>query len=600
MKMKSIFRIMMLMVAAAILIAGCTKETSEVRLDPKLGTTKVLDITSSSATVTGFVVAEGDGFTEKGVCYDTQANPTIAKSKTPYTGAATKAAYHVPLTGLAYATTYYAKAYATGPAGTVYGEELTFTTKPVVPTLTTLDITEITGNSAMGGGSVTVAGGAAVTARGVCWSLTDPPTVDDSKTTDGEDIGDFTSALTGLLGNQTYYVRAYATNSAGTGYGPTVSFKTEIDFPVVTTAAVTQITKTSAVSGGDVTYDGGSPITARGLCWSTDQDPDLTDNVIAGGDGTGAFVSDLTGLSVNTGYHVRAYATNSKGTVYGDDIAFQTLADINKFWVVGTYNGWNNSDAADYIISTATNPEAEGYVYFPAAGAFKLTTDHSWDDAHTFGDDGSGGLTNPGSDITAPAGYLKIKANITNMTYSVVATTWGVIGDLNGWGGQVPLTYDPALRLWTGGIHMPAGGWKFRANDNWDYNYGAPAGSNNLVAGGDNIATTVEDDYAITLDLSHPNEYTYRADRWGLIGDATGSWSDDQNMSWDAVNGVFTLTLDLVAGEIKYRANDDWGYNFGGDLSDLSPGGANIPISEAGNYTVTLNPWTRVGTVTKN
>ncbi len=186
------------------------------------------------------------------------------------------------------------------------------------------------------------------------------------------------------------------------------------------------------------------------------------------------------------------------------------------------------------------------------------------------------------------------------MTYSVVATTWGVIGDLNGWGGQVPLTYDPALRLWTGGIHMPAGGWKFRANDNWDYNYGAPAGSNNLVAGGDNIATTVEDDYAITLDLSHPNEYTYRADRWGLIGDATGSWSDDQNMSWDAVNGVFTLTLDLVAGEIKYRANDDWGYNFGGDLSDLSPGGANIPISEAGNYTVTLNPWTRVGTVTKN
>ena len=85
-----------------------------------------------------------------------------------------------------------------------------------------------------------------------------------------------------------------------------------------------------------------------------------------------------------------------------------------------------------------------------------------------------------------------------------------------------------------------------------------------------------------------------------IIGDATGSWADDKNMTWDAVNGVFTLTLDLVPGEIKFRANDDWGYNFGGDLADLSPGGSNIPVTEAGNYTITLDPWARVATVTKN
>lgn len=592
---------MMLPVAAVLILTGCTKETSEIRLDPALGTNKVFNLTSNSATVTGFVVAEGDGFTERGICYDVAPAPTVDKSKALYTGALTNAAYDVTLTGLSYATTYYARSYATGPEGTVYGKEITFTTKPVVPTLTTLAITEITGNSASGGGSVTVAGGADVTARGVCWSLTDPPTIDDSKTTNDEGMGDFTSELTELLGNQTYYVRAYATNSAGTGYGPTVSFKTEIDFPAVTTAAVTQITKTSAVSGGDVTYDGGATITARGLCWSTDPDPDLTDNVIPGGEGAGVFVSNLTDLDLNTEYHVRAYATNSKGTVFGSDVTFKTLADINKFWVVGTYNGWDNSDNAEFIISTATNPEAEGYVYFSAAGAFKLATDHSWDDAHTFGDDGSGGLTNPGSDITAPAGYLKIKANITDMTYSVVSTTWGVIGDLNGWEGQVPLTYDPALRIWKGGLNMPAGGgWKFRANDSWDYNYGAPAGSNNLVAGGDNIVTDVEDDYAITLDLSHPNDYTYRADRWGIVGSATGSWDVDQNMSWDNVNGVFTATLDLVAGEIKFRANDGWDYNFGGDLGALVPGGANIPIAEDGNYTIIFDPWALVATVTKN
>ena len=109
------------------------------------------------------------------------------------------------------------------------------------------------------------------------------------------------------------------------------------------------------------------------------------------------------------------------------------------------------------------------------------------------------------------------------------------------------------------------------------------------------------DDYAITLDLSHPNEYTYRADRWGLIGDATpGGWSDDTNMTWDPVNGRFTVTLNLTAANIKFRANDGWDYNLGGSLGALTPGGSDIPVAEAGNYTITLNPWTKVATVTKN
>jgi hypothetical protein len=152
-----------------------------------------------------------------------------------------------------------------------------------------------------------------------------------------------------------------------------------------------------------------------------------------------------------------------------------------------------------------------------------------------------------------------------------------------------------------GAMNLTAAKIKFRANHDWGYNYGAPAGSQNLVAGGDDIAISAADVYAITLDLSHPNEYTYRADRWGIIGDATaGGWGSDQNMAWDAVNGVFKATLDLTVGNIKFRANDDWGYNLGGSLSALTPGGSDIPVAEAGNYTITLNPWTKVATVTKN
>jgi hypothetical protein len=71
-------------------------------------------------------------------------------------------------------------------------------------------------------------------------------------------------------------------------------------------------------------------------------------------------------------------------------------------------------------------------------------------------------------------------------------------------------------------------------------------------------------------------------------------------MSWDPVHGVFTVTLDLVAGEWKFRANDGWDYNFGGSLTALTVGGDNIAVAEAGNYTITLDPWARVATVTKN
>jgi len=115
-------------------------------------------------------------------------------------------------------------------------------------------------------------------------------------------------------------VRAYATNSAGTGYGPEATFTTLVDLPVVTTTAATAITKVSAVSGGEVTYDGGGTLTARGLAWSTTANPTIDGTVVLdSGTGISVFISNLTGLVLNTTYHVRAYATNSAGTAYGAD-----------------------------------------------------------------------------------------------------------------------------------------------------------------------------------------------------------------------------------------------------------------------------------------
>ena len=404
------------------------------------------------------------------------------------------------------------------------------TTSIVVPTLSTMLASNITPTSAGSGGNISSDGGAAVTAKGVCWSTTNNPTIENSKTTDGTGDGSFTSNLGGLTENTTYHVRAYATNSAGTGYGNEETFTTTIssepgtvtdidgnvyhtvtigtqvwmvenlkttkyndgisipnitdntawanltthgycwynnnasykdtygalynwhtvntgklaptgwhvptdaewtilidylggasiaggklkaksgwnsggngtdDFgfsalpggnryingyfynainygywwsatefsatfasywsmtcdgnminiggdgykidafsvrcirddnttsivvPTLNTITASSIATTSASSGGNISSEGGATVTARGVCWSTSASPTIADSKTIDGTGVGSFTSNLTGLTENTTYHVRAYAINNVGTAYGNEISFTTFA----------------------------------------------------------------------------------------------------------------------------------------------------------------------------------------------------------------------------------------------------------------------------------
>ena len=131
----------------------------------------------------------------------------------------------------------------------------------------------------------------------------------------------------GLLPNTTYIYRVYAYNAAGNS--PTYSNEvtiTTLALPTLTTTSVTNITITTATTGGTITTDGGAEITARGVCWNTTPSPtiELTTKTFDG-IGTGAFTTNITGVAANTTYYVRAYATNSVGTVYGNEISFTTL-----------------------------------------------------------------------------------------------------------------------------------------------------------------------------------------------------------------------------------------------------------------------------------
>jgi len=120
--------------------------------------------------------------------------------------------------------------------------------------------------------------------------------------------------------------KTFKTEAGGSGGGDEPPTPSEITLPTVVTSEVTEITTNSALCGGEITNDGGAEVTERGICWSTNANPSLNDNHIASGTGTGAFTTMMDSLAASTTYHVRAYATNEKGTAYGLDREFTTLS----------------------------------------------------------------------------------------------------------------------------------------------------------------------------------------------------------------------------------------------------------------------------------
>lgn len=202
--------------------------------------------------------------------------------------------------------------------------------EPVDPNvqITTAEVTEITETSAVSGGNITYDGGAAITVRGICWAAgKELPTVADNKTEDGKGAGEWTSNITGLEVGTIYYVRAYAQNTNGVWYGEAKQFTTLSTVPVVTTTAMSNVTFETATTGGTIVANGGEEVTACGVCWGTTENPDLTGLYTIDEPTDGVFVSEIDGLEPDMTYYVRAYATNSKGTAYGNQITFSTSTE---------------------------------------------------------------------------------------------------------------------------------------------------------------------------------------------------------------------------------------------------------------------------------
>ena len=238
---------------------------------------------------------------------------------------------------------------------------------PKMPVLSTTAVTDITAESAESGGNIISDGGAAVTGRGICWSVNAAPSISDSKTNDGKGTGQFVSTLSGLTAGLTYHIRAYASNSAGTAYGNDISFTTSGQGPEALTQSATNITAEGATLNAlvnanhlpaAVTFEYGTDL-SYGQTIAADQSP------VTGNTGT-TVTAPVSGLAPGTTWHFRVKAVNELGTTYGNDLTFSVLGQVPEVL----------TQSATEITSTgATLNATVNANYLSAAVTFEYGTD---------------------------------------------------------------------------------------------------------------------------------------------------------------------------------------------------------------------------------
>ncbi len=294
---------------------------------PLVNTFNVKEIAQTSAICGGEVTeSKGSQVKERGICWSESTTPKISDYKK--TSGEGLGSFEATLEGLKQNTLYYVRAYATNDAGTSYGTQQSFTTtaNQTKPTVITADVTDVTTSSAVLGGNVTSDGYADVTERGIVYATSQNPTISNSKVSIGNGTGSFSTTVSGLAANTTYYVRTFAVNSQGIVYGEEISFTTSktMSPATVSTVLATGVTTNSAVLGGNVTSDGNLPVTERGIMYSISENLDAAIITIPVGNGTGQFSTPVNGLTADKTYYFKAYATNSLGTTYGKIESFTT------------------------------------------------------------------------------------------------------------------------------------------------------------------------------------------------------------------------------------------------------------------------------------
>ncbi len=288
---------------------------------------------STYASIIGGGIVGYDGgleVTQKGLVYDVLEGATLDSCLGITNEGTGIGEFLSTLEGLLPATGYYIRSYAVNSVGVSYGVDVYAATDYGTPIINTVSIDEVTQTSVTVLSELIHTGGYSMSTTGVLWDTLPNPTVDDylGKIDVENDIGEFECNIQNLNYNKTYYVRAYAVSGYGTGYGEIIEFTTmqQAQLPIVETGAVSDTTPISVVCSGNLLDDGGELATIKGFVWGLNSNSTLEDSegYSVSGTGVGEYQDNITGLNHNTIYYVRAYASNTGGVSYGDELSFIT------------------------------------------------------------------------------------------------------------------------------------------------------------------------------------------------------------------------------------------------------------------------------------
>ncbi len=265
---------------------------------------------------------------------------------------------------------------------------------------------------------------------------------------------------------------------------------------------------------------------------------------------------------------------------------------ISTWGIVGSgYNNWGAfADAPFYT----TNADGVYVAYVTlVTGEIKFRENNDW--GNNYGDTGvDGTLDADGDNIAVTEGNYKITLNLNDNTYNMENFSWGVVGSgYNDWGAtpDAKFYYDYTTDTFKVGVRLTDGEIKFRLNNDWGTNYGDNGADGTLEDGGDNLIVTAGH-YNITLDFNN-NTYTLEAgDVFGIVGSGYNDWGATPDFALTQVHPDVYVgdIVTLSDGEIKFRANNDWGNNYGdnGGTGTLDDGGDNIVVT-AGQYRVVMD-----------
>lgn len=333
-----------------------------IPVEPNVQTLPVsqIDIANSTAMFNGIINSLGEpGYTEKGFVYSTLINPTVNDTKLSVYGNAI-GEYSCKVKEIKEGDEYFVRAYAIQMGNVIYGDNQRFNYVALPPVVNTYDVSNIIigENTVKFNGCISSLGDLINIERGFVYSKYHNPSLTDNKVVAfGTGIGEFSSVISNVEEGHVYYVRAYATNSKQTVYGPERSFDFFAISPEVETLYPINVSSSSIALYGRLVFEGDPVLSDKGFICSTMPNPSLDDNSVmnypVSGTAVGDYSVNVSNLIPNQKYYIRAYARNEKCTAYGE-IKVITVEEP-KYKFVGNNLLVQNEDVSDVDINWSSS-----------------------------------------------------------------------------------------------------------------------------------------------------------------------------------------------------------------------------------------------------